>query len=1553
MCGINVPYAADTLRVDSSLRPPPGVTRQMRSVVDCWTYFNYKTSEAATIINNKWNSIEANLDAYAHLESETPDRQNELITQAFQANHLNNPNGYTTASWPTGGSSWSTPAGNGNWIQSIAGQVWPAFDLGDTSPEVSGVVEDKYYGYNSYEAVDDDLEIDRSEVDDTRSWGVTGGGAMLQRIHPSNIFDEPSMAISPNSPSSTALLETISRRGEKRIGLTGHLGTEYTDGSIDGDSWTGWAGQKLGISHFCLGGDLSGTGQNAYSIVKGLCWLPEGHDMADRPVGADATFGESNYSSPGLAYYGAKKSSVFQAFFGDFTSLGRPEIINWWINSAPGNTGKVFNWKYVEGYNYLTAAPDHPRYSGSGAARIQLSDGTYAKGMPSNLYALCGGRYSNGSSSNLSEAARQSYMRWFEWTGAIRHAIWNEQTGGGEDAAGPEANRNKQWSDGFIFGAEGPTANKEVFYEPKNSEYGPFPSNNSEGPIIDLRDKYYKVKQAFIGTADSVRTASRCILQLHLQLEEEKVNLNLTARSALADPAASASDKAAARAAINKLAENDDDFATGTRGFNTSLIFREQCFLMANLPTLARHSRNSSSEVGTRKSLPYGPYTGAPTTDGTDASGNSENSSNASICVDANSPFAFMNALSVGTTDAAFFDMSAKDISTLQPTICLYKVVFDEETRTEHSQKIIFDSFANTSKTIDFMGDVSSGTLLQNKQKRGFGVGIQSFDFKYAGSNPFAVKRSISATLKIFANGFDELLRERTSRILVDGGYHEKKYRYVDLALKTSNTGREADEDCSRQLINQENEEYAKLNFRLKAIVGWTYPEGNTDHLSSGVKDSLYNAFTTLNLTPTVHNFDFDDQGRVVFTINYLAYIDDFFDQDDYNVFISPEIYQAQEERRIQMAAFSCSTADAQATARENAIPEIDREKTESITTLISDLISKNKIYYIRRNYEDIRNFVATGPFFNPGDEAVVPLTSEDLNAGLETEIATALEGYTAANPSETMDAVRASLATTNPNSVNVPYFYLRDLCDIVLGRIGESLTQILLGAEAEAVDTAGARAISEADADVAAVDAQLAHAISPGSGFFLTGAEDSMLSDDAGFALDAIASGGYTLDYTPSPGATMAGIPDMTAQFYAAREPDLPSYPYFSDDDTLDATLGDDIATLVRTARSARMTRAELDDPELLAAAILRDRRRTLRSASAAASADCRSLAQYLKIMRLETEFKKFRMILGPVELFDPRDDTTSYTVNFGDVPVSVKYFTEFLADKLSSKEETVYPMANFFNDLMNGLVRNFLNDDTCFTSLNSSQKVTLNSASITGFNPGPTDEITDLIVDTYGITAPGRVNIDDLPVFSFDTVTGARPPIINVSGNSRLPDAGTIGLSDTEKNYMIFFAARTRPSPGQMTGNRRSDHMDGIYHYELGREKGIVKTIQLTKTETPGLQEVRFEQDGYDGLRQMRVVYDVNIETYANVHAYPGTYIFVNPRSFAPSSTLAPCNEFNLTEYGIGGYYMIITSEHSFGPGYANTKIYAKWVAEIGGDGPNCSDSAAGGGRINRCGS
>ena len=78
------------------------------------------------------------------------------------------------------------------------------------------------------------------------------------------------------------------------------------------------------------------------------------------------------------------------------------------------------------------------------------------------------------------------------------------------------------------------------------------------------------------------------------------------------------------------------------------------------------------------------------------------------------------------------------------------------------------------------------------------------------------------------------------------------------------------------------------------------------------------------------------------------------------------------------------------------------------------------------------------------------------------------------------------------------------------------------------------------------------------------------------------------------------------------------------------------------------------------------------------------------------------------------------------------------------------------------------------------------------------------------------------------------------------------------------------------------------------------------------------------------MREVYDVFIECYADVQVFPGTYIFVDPKGWAPNMSFNLRAEGfdldDLTDYGLGGYYMVTKAEHDFGPGKAHTKITAK---------------------------
>ena len=114
--------------------------------------------------------------------------------------------------------------------------------------------------------------------------------------------------------------------------------------------------------------------------------------------------------------------------------------------------------------------------------------------------------------------------------------------------------------------------------------------------------------------------------------------------------------------------------------------------------------------------------------------------------------------------------------------------------------------------------------------------------------------------------------------------------------------------------------------------------------------------------------------------------------------------------------------------------------------------------------------------------------------------------------------------------------------------------------------------------------------------------------------------------------------------------------------------------------------------------------------------------------------------------------------------------------------------------------------------------------------------------------------------------------------------------------------------------------------------------------------MAEVRFEQDGYDGLRQLRVLYDTTIKTYLDVSLFPGTYIYVEPRGFDPSAVVQDGeNVTDLTELGIGGYCMVWKSEHNIQPGISESTLYAKWVASR--DTTSLSETADNEAEKNRC--
>ena len=853
-----------------------------------------------------------------------------------------------------------------------------------------------------------------------------------------------------------------------------------------------------------------------------------------------------------------------------------------------------------------------------------------------------------------------------------------------------------------------------------------------------------------------------------------------------------------------------------TSDYRKKELYREQCFLLSGMHKISNwkqkrlerpaynrwgkqtlttdHSMHNKLGMWRPKKLPYEPAPEASDELDKTYLDNYHASSNASLLVDGE-PYAFINRLTQSPSQKYLFEAMSQDLSTFMPMVRLFKIM---------TKKATGDPMKNVEKEFNFdqyatPEDVES--LTKNKERRSFGVGLKSFSIKFDGSNPFAVKKSIKANLKIFAANFTELLRPRP------GGY-----RYVDLALKTGGdrsknwtTDERGEKSTCKNTVEVENTALSKLNFRLKAVVGWNEASGNLSHLSDeNIKDAIYDSYVTINLTPTVHNFEIDEMGRVVMNINYLAYIEDFFDQEQFSIFTNKEVLVPQMLRKLTYKHWDALCDSEQLTNIKDSYGDLVlEEKRKSVSYLIKKLIEKKQIYNIRVDSDQMDEYMRNGPFRDPPGSPPMSLrpSNDTFPEDLEASIEAALKRY----GEKDQGSVAFSLTVTNPNQEYVSFFYLSDLIDNILEGIDRSFEE-------------------------------------------LTGA----LSD----------------------------VPHLYT--------------------TQDGKYG------FTTNR-------------------------------------CDRLNKIMELNSFEVNFKNYRVVLGPLEIEQfPRAGHTRF-VNIGDIPVSVKYFVEFLTEKLSSKEEGVYLLSRFMNDIINGLVRTFLNDDTCW-DVKTNQRVSLNQSAISSYKEGKAnnimgerrDEITNHLVNVKGewtTKGPGKKPTYNGRLRMADVNIGKYQPLLQVGGQRGKPDGGNPG-AEREVNYMIYSVGRTQPAE-YMKGNKAFDESRGIFHYVLGRDKGIIKSIDLQKTSTPGLQEVRFEQSGYDGLKQLLVQYDVNIETYLNIKTFPGTYLFVDPRGFDPSSNLIPCSDNNLTEYGIGGYYMIITSEHTISAATApTTKIVAKWVNKIGHD-------------------
>ena len=850
-----------------------------------------------------------------------------------------------------------------------------------------------------------------------------------------------------------------------------------------------------------------------------------------------------------------------------------------------------------------------------------------------------------------------------------------------------------------------------------------------------------------------------------------------------------------------------------------SVSFKEQCFITSRMVDIIEYKYQTISKF---KKLPY--YGDTLQTNDTP--------SNASLLIH-DDPFHFINKMLVYPDTMAYFDMKSEEIANLQPQVRFFKSVYDSETKEERNVEIRFDTtFTNPNErgTSTYMKNSTSlESLLKDQNKRNAGVGMKSFDLSFIGTDPFAAKKDLRATLKIYAASMDELFKAR-------GPASGLGYRYIDLALKTvtgNNAGSPKINIAARDFSNMTRagtttDDITRMDFIIKAKLGIMPPfrtvASNQDLMAAIMRNSC-----TVQMTPVTHEFNFNEDGSLEFVIHYVPFVHDHYNSSLFDVFGSRETIIYDLETKLYNIYWNqlCHT-EGKDERRKADLKRRKEIRNKHLQYFINRLYRKQLIHYLTVPPEVVKVFNMEGPAADIS--AVFGTNKRETKSGKEKTEEEIKQEIAIKKAEEAARKIVLKNSSGNPVSIsdnNIPFVYLHDIIDIALENVEASLT--------------------------------------PDDGAF-----DIIRKNFEDMALDAASP------ELNNPNATGKGSP-----------------LHFAESGFLDA--------FIQEYRQ--------------------------------------------KFHEARLSFKKFRVLLGPIEIVDPSNSKNVVVVSLGDIPISLRYFQEFLTDAVLSSDRQRFPVASFLQKLIGKMLSSFLNNDTCFGGAVKHKSFLSRTEALCYNSNDKYDDITYKILQARknalkanGMKPKKSVNdksFEDIPVVDRLLAPMYAQPILSPVGfgaNELDDDSG----SRNQYQYLMFYAARTS-AIGAYNGNKEADSKRGCHHYKLGRDRGILKKMTLNRDKRPMLKEARFEAEGYDGLQQFKEVYNVDVETYVNFNVFPGAKIYVDPEGWAPNMTTEFLEKIggnidNLTDLGIGGYYDVTKVEHTFAPGQFDTKFTAYWTNGIG---------------------
>jgi hypothetical protein len=285
-------------------------------------------------------------------------------------------------------------------------------------------------------------------------------------------------------------------------------------------------------------------------------------------------------------------------------------------------------------------------------------------------------------------------------------------------------------------------------------------------------------------------------------------------------------------------------------------------------------------------------------------------------------------------------------------------------------------------------------------------------------------------------------------------------------------------------------------------------------------------------------------------------------------------------------------------------------------------------------------------------------------------------------------------------------------------------------------------------------------------------------------------------------------------------------------------------------------------------------------------------------KIAKVLTGAKKqlsnYRMLLPDIEFksyVQPDNSEETTRINIADIPVSIETYQEFMFDKIVNSYRNTYTIPQFVNDCVSTLLPNIFGRS--WSNVGIASKV-----------------------------------ISAQPTFTSTTYSGPRMRQALASQAAMSPEVVPSGQKDfratkidDESEYFVIYQKVDRELAPDGSGNLDKDSREGIYHFLLGKNRGLIKEINFSRFDVPYAQEqLMTNQVGlYD---ELKMPYNANITMVGNNLFMPGSQIYINPNNIGFGSA----DDVNSPAFriGLGGYYTVLNVSTKFdGAGSLTTSI------------------------------